>query len=109
VVEPIDTNWNCSAIGFERGSGFRVAEPAVSDKPDAQAKEIPLVTGLRPVTHCPRGSASFPGGGAGKTVRSQAEPGNELSENVYSSCWETCPTVVAQCKLKPVVKPALSP
>jgi phosphomannomutase/phosphoglucomutase len=31
-----------------------------------------LVTGLRPVTHGPRGSASHPAGGAGEAVRSQA-------------------------------------
>ncbi len=44
-----------------------------------------LVTGLRPVTHGPRGSASHPAGGAGEAVRSQAgawERGPEPSLSV---------------------------
>ena len=39
--------------------------------------------------HGLRGSASQPAGGAGKTVRSQAEPGNEARKDVHSSGPET--------------------
>jgi len=48
-----------------------------------------LVTRLRLVTHHTRGSASQYAGRAGKLVRSQAEPGNEVVENVYSTGRET--------------------
>ena len=41
-----------------------------------------LVTRLCLVTHCPRGSASLPAGRAGKTVHSQAEPGNEEPQDM---------------------------
>jgi len=46
---------------------------------------ISLVARLCLATHCWRGSASHPAGRAGKTVRSQAEPGNEEQNDAYSS------------------------